>query len=360
MKILGKNLFIKKAKEKHKNKYDYSKVIYKNNYTKVKILCPIHGLFYQTPKIHYNHGCFKCSILQKVKNDFKELAIKIHKNKYNYSKVKYINRYLKISIICSKHGEFKQSPKSHLKGRGCPRCYHESPRYNTKGIDKFIEQANLIHNFKFDYSQSKYINNKKKLTIICKTHGKFKLTPASHLNGANCPDCSGYSKLNKKSFIKRARSVHGNKYNYSKVKYTKCYYKVSIICPKHGKFLQAAQDHLSGHGCAKCSRLISKSEIKWLNSIGVPNKPENRNVLIKINNKKYKVDGYYKGIVYEFYGDFWHGNPKVFDSNKINKITKLKYGQMYTSTLKRELLIKQAGYKVISIWEHDWKKLNKY
>ena len=126
---LTKEEFILKAKEIHDNKYDYSKVEYVNNKTKVCIICPTHGEFWIRPDMHLNgQGCKKCSNeknglkRRKTKEQFIEDAKQIHGNKYNYSKVEYINNRAKICVICPIHGEFWITPNNHLKGNGCKKC----------------------------------------------------------------------------------------------------------------------------------------------------------------------------------------------------------------------------------------------
>ena len=116
--------FVEEAKKIHGDKYDYSKVEYKNNKIKVCIICPIHGEFWQTPKKHLNfHGCPKCGGSNKLtNNDFINKSRLVHGDKYNYSKVNYINSNTKIHILCHKHGEFEQLPHDHLQGKGCPKC----------------------------------------------------------------------------------------------------------------------------------------------------------------------------------------------------------------------------------------------
>jgi len=116
------DVFIKEANLIHKNKYDYSKVEYKNNGSKVKIICPIHGEFFQRPSDHLSgHGCVACA-KRLTLHQFIKKSKKIHKNKYDYSKVEYVNNKTKVKIICPEHGEFLQTPNSHLKGFGCTLC----------------------------------------------------------------------------------------------------------------------------------------------------------------------------------------------------------------------------------------------
>ena len=118
------DVFLKRANEIHDNKYDYSLVEYINAKTKIKIICPKHGIFEQTPGTHINqkHGCLKCQGQNKSSLEFIEECSKIHNNKYDYSLVEYINSIIKVKIICPVHGIFEQKPNDHRKGCGCPMC----------------------------------------------------------------------------------------------------------------------------------------------------------------------------------------------------------------------------------------------
>lgn len=131
--------FIQKAIEIHGNKYDYSKVEYKNNKTKVCIICPKHGEFWQIPNSHLNGSkCPKCSGKFLDKEYFIEKANKIHNNKYDYSKLVYLGNKTKVEIICSIHGSFWQTPNDHLDHCGCPEC-RKSKKLTT---ETFIKRAN--------------------------------------------------------------------------------------------------------------------------------------------------------------------------------------------------------------------------
>jgi hypothetical protein len=176
--------FINKANKVHANKYNYSSVEYINSRTKIKIICVEHGEFEQIPNNHLNgSGCYLCEKF-KAKNSFKYKASVIHANKYDYSLVNYINNKIKIKIICPKHGLFEQTPNDHLNGSGCYMCGNK-----LLNNDIFIERANKIHNYEFDYSLVNYINNKSNVDIICNKHGVFSQRVENHLNGAGCPEC---------------------------------------------------------------------------------------------------------------------------------------------------------------------------
>jgi hypothetical protein len=143
--------FIRRAKKVHGDKYDYSKVEYKGTHTKVCIICPIHGEFFQTPNNHlHGQGCLACGgRKQLTKEEFIQKAREVHGDKYDYSKVEYVNKNTKVKIICPIHGEFEQEPNSHLEGKGCPNCYHKTKKY------KF----NLLEEFESEYDFKAFLAN---------------------------------------------------------------------------------------------------------------------------------------------------------------------------------------------------------
>jgi hypothetical protein len=201
--------------------------------------------------------------LKLTNETFKERARQIHGNKYDYSKVEYgKNNKEKVCIICPEHGEFWQSPNGHLHGYGCPYCCR-----NKKITQKeFIEKVNSLYKGKYDFSQSVYVNTDTKVKCICQEHGEFWQTPHHLLKGVACERCGRESmseikiKKSAENFEKKAKKVHGDKYDYSKVKYTHNQNEVCIICPEHGEFWQKPSMHLFGHGCPICNS--SKLEMK--------------------------------------------------------------------------------------------------
>lgn len=158
---------------------------------------------------------------RKTTEEFIQEAKQIHGDKYDYSKVNYINAYTKVCIICSKHGEFWQCPHNHLSGAGCLKCAKDLQKQKfTIPKEIFIERANKVHKNKYDYSIINYINVKTHIDIICPIHGIFKQTPQHHLSGNGCPKCAHEARrLSQEEFIIQASTVHNNFYNYSKVQY---------------------------------------------------------------------------------------------------------------------------------------------
>ena len=282
--------FIEKANKIHNNKYNYSKFNYINAKTKSIIVCHEHGEFLQCTDGHLTgHGCKKCAVIdisnyhRKSNEIFIKEANEKHNNKYDYSKVNYINCKTNVVIICPDHGEFEQSPLIHINSHGCRKCgkiigsnkYKEYCINNQdklaevgakkikKTAYKFIEEANKKHNNKYDYSKVIYKKAIENVIIICQKHGEFEQTPNSHLCGSGCIKCSRIKNGQQRTkeagerFIKESNKKHNNKYDYSKFKYIKSDIKSIIICPEHGEFEQTPNKHLQG-GCMKCGLILLK------------------------------------------------------------------------------------------------------
>lgn len=205
--------------------------------------------------------------------NFVESACIIHGNKYNYSNVEYINNKTKVCIICPEHGEFWQIPKEHLKGCGCPECgLKRRATLRSKGAEKFIKEACAIHGDRYGYSKVEYKNANTPVTIICPIHGEFSIRPSNHLKGQGCRKCANllsgsYQKSNTEDFINKSIKIHGDKYDYSNVNYINNRVKINIICPIHGEFIQKPLDHLHGCGCPKCGKVFGISEKKVLEAL---------------------------------------------------------------------------------------------
>ena len=183
-------------------------------------------------------------------------------DKYDLSKVNYVSSKDKVTLVCPIHGEFSSLPHNLLGNKGCPHCGHKkATSKNLSSLNDIIRKANEIHKYKYDYSLiTEYKNNRIKYPIIChekdkngKEHGVFYQDFGHHINRKHgCPHCSGNAKRTLESFIEDARKVHGDKYDYSKSEYNGTHKPLMIICPIHGEFLQAPNDHLHGQGCPKC------------------------------------------------------------------------------------------------------------
>lgn len=189
--------------------------------------------------------------------EFIKRAKEVHGDKYDYSKVEYINSSTKVCIICPIHGEFWQVPFSHLRGIGCEWC----GGHGRLTFSEFIKKGTKVHDGKYDYSKVEYINASTKVCIICPEHGEFWQKPVYHVSGRGCPICGGNQKFTTEKFIEKARKIKGDKYDYSKVNYVNAHTKVCIICPIHGEFWQEPDNHYR-FGCQCCKRSSLEESVK--------------------------------------------------------------------------------------------------
>lgn len=274
MKIDRSKRFIEKAKEIHSDKYDYSKVEYVNAHTKVCIICPKHGEFWVVPNAHLNSvGCPGCSSNKKMNTEaFIKRAKEIYGDKYDYSKVEYKNARTPVCIVKLDGSEFWQTPDNHLRADRYDKPKNPIVRVTT---EDFVDKAKEVHRGKYDYSKVEYINSKNKVCIICPEHGEFWIRPNNHLLGQGCPVCGELKRRESKKtslddWVDAANHIHNSKYDYSKVEYVNNRTKVCIVCPKHGEFWQTPSSHLSGKGCPICRESeLEKEIIKLLNEEGI-------------------------------------------------------------------------------------------
>lgn len=339
------SLFVNKATHFHKGHYKYPNQTFTKIKDKYKIICPVHGEFYQSGTAHLKGGCNKCGYDFKnakqrdSKEEFILKSIGKHGEKYNYSKVDYFNSQSKVIIICPDHGEFEIKANNHSsQGQGCPTCsrleaqknirlgwievkerletqWGNSLEYDAKSYVAYTEKMRVkcvihgwfekaphtldygsgckecgyasgaeknfipfsetikefkkIHGNKYEYDKNTYEGASGGITILCKKHGEFHQGVQSHKNGAQCPRCihelnGERAKLSKEEFIKRANFEHGQIYNYDKVNWIDQHSDVTIVCPKHGDFIQKPREHYRGSGCTTCNASRGERKIKIL------------------------------------------------------------------------------------------------
>jgi len=354
--------WVEKANKIFNNKYEYITQYKKDKYQFLEIKCKDHGIFHKKVQNHIlkEQGCPQCTKPSKLTNEiFINRSKEIHKDIFDYSLVEYKTQNTKVKIKCKENHIFEQTPKNHMNGQGCPSCFK---------IDGtlFIKKAKEIHGEKYNYDKVKYVSKAFEIIITCNEHGDFEQTPSSHLRGRGCYKCSNLIR-NTKDFVEKASKIHNNIYDYSKVNYENAKNKITITCKIHGDFKQSPNDHISGCGCRKCNLYgSSKIAIEWLESI-----MKKENIFIQhannigekqviINDKTYKFDGYCEktNTVYEFHGSYYHGDPKFYNKNDFNVISKKTFGELYLETMNREKNITKVGYNLITVWENDyWKDL---
>ena len=364
--------FIIKANLKHDNKFNYDLVEYVNSLTKIKIKCPDSHIFEQTPSHHLNgDGCRRCRGYYRTQEDFETESKEIFPSMFDYSKTKFIDMSTPVILICSRKHEFTTIPTVHFRESskgGCIECAHiEIALKNAYTQEQWIKLAITKHGGAYLYDKVKYINSQTNVHIICSEHGEFKQTPASHLSGQGCPKCAIkrcaelklYTEADIEEAFANARIIHNKRYEYLKIFRNKGYLMIELKCPTHGIISQRLNHHLHGHGCIKCTPQYSKQQIEWLQYCSIAHSgiqhAENSGEY-RIPETGFLADGFHAetNTVYEYQGDFWHGNPLVFNHSDINPRTGTTYRFLYERTQKKIEKIKSLGYKVIEIWERDW------
>ena len=191
---------------------------------------------------------------KKTTEQFIKEVKEVHGDRYDYSKLEYTNNKSKVLIICREHGESYVGAIEHLKGANCYKCGKEAMASKCrKTKETFIQESVEKHSNKYDYSKVEYKNNRTKVVITCPIHGGFEKTPDKHLAGSGCRKCEIERRtLSNNDFIERCTIIHSGKYNYDNVEYVHSNSYVNIICPLHGEYKQKAKNHLIGHGCKKC------------------------------------------------------------------------------------------------------------
>jgi hypothetical protein len=263
--------FIADAHKLHGEAYDYSATVYVSAKAKVSIICRAHGPFLQEASSHLSGaGCPKCwgekkanihaQTLELRHRTFLEKAVEIHKDVYDYSGAFYKNHNSPLQIICKTHGPFFQRPAVHLRGGGCPTCAAKLiGRARRSSTERFVCQANVVHDNYFDYSSVLYKTTHEPVVIICPDHGPFEQRPSNHLQGAGCPICAGLHRgQERKEFralnlLEDFQAAHGDRYDYSRVVYVDSRTKVEIRCPAHDKFFVTPANHLQGIRCKECA-----------------------------------------------------------------------------------------------------------
>lgn len=365
---LTSEIFINRAKLEHGDIYNYDKVNYSNMNVKVTIVCKLHGEFIQIPSNHLaGKGCPHCADenrhLSRVTNtsQFVKKANKKHNNFYQYNNVNYIDNIAKVIITCPIHGNFLQSPNIHLTGSGCQICGLEKSKTGCiKSTQQFINDANKIHDYFYSYDKLLYINSFTEIQIICPLHGDFFQLACHHIAGNGCQKCAieKTSKANThttQEFIQQAKKIHFNIYTYDNAQYVNNSTKIKIACRTHGDFEQTPQSHLNGAGCAQCCTRFttSKGSLIWLTYLESILKIK----IIKeyiIPDTRFFADGFHKetNTIYEFYGDYFHGNP---NAKHVRSTDGFDTQKAFNRTKQRENKLQKLGYNLITIWESDFK-----
>jgi hypothetical protein len=302
--------------------------------------------------------------MRKTIEQFIKEAKEIHGETYLYNNTIYTTAHNKCIITCKIHGDFQQTPNSHItKKFGCKKCGRNRCSDIQKiGLEEFIKRANIKHNGKYDYSLiTNYKNNSELVEIICPNNHIFKQSPYEHTIGSGCSKCIGYFKTNS-DIIKEFKEAHGDKYIYNKVNYMDSRTLVIITCKIHGDFKQNPYDHSVGHGCSKCNTLGKVMEPKLYKKIKDTFK--NNKVISNYNPNwlgKQSLDIYiedyniaieYQGIQHFKPTQFFGGKKSFFiqenNDTRKRKLCEENGCKLFYFTYKKNHIPKEYEHKVYS------------
>ena len=318
----------------HNGKYVYDWDSYTNNHAYLKISCPTHGAFQQTPVNHARgNGCPECAkdaarAKAKTQSQFlAELAAIYTDDRLDFSKVQYVNDSTKVLVTCKEHGDWWTVPRRLLIGMNCSACkkrvHVEKEKFDVSALttEEFIRRAKKIHGDAYSYDITNYVNKRTKVSIRCAIHGVFQQTPTNHLAGKGCSKCY----LEQLTFsvdtvVKRFKRVHGERYNYDKVIYVNGDTPVVITCSKHGDFEQTPYFHAKGNGCPSCSTRVSQPETDIYNHL-VANYSGKvvRNTRSVIEG--YEIDLYLPELklAIEYCGLYWHSETQIGKTYRLSR-----------------------------------------
>jgi G:T-mismatch repair DNA endonuclease (very short patch repair protein) len=285
--------------------------------------------------------------------------------RYDFSNASYKGALVPMTgIVCYKHGVFQQySAQFRKDGAGCPECGEEK-RVEARRMDptEFLARAEIVHPGRFDYSKTSYINMTTKVTVTCRKHGDFKISPIKLVHGAQgCPTCgaalrgirvtdinpgsaAGAVSIAKhaKTYVSKAKKVHGDRYSYDNTVYSGAKNKVTIRCAKHGDFQQIAEHHIKrGQGCPRCGQKSAPEDAvaAYLSTLTTVMQRDRTIIAPK------ELDIYLPEhkLAVEFCGMYWHSHGDKDDERK----NKQRHAQKYQ-------LCAAKGIRLITLYETEW------
>ena len=285
---------------------------------------------------------------------------------FAYDATQYKGMYSPLEFECTQcRHVFTKRPTTLLQQKhGCPKCaYRRISEAQVRSSVEFFRLAREVWGDRYTYHpriDQKYGN----ADLISRTCNVCNVTQdqiiPSLLGDNGCSICSQKKKHTKESFIAKSEAIWGKgKFDYTLVTNVSNNVPVTLKCTEGHTFQCSPSNHFTRGNCPRCSRkkFISAGETEWLNSLMIPN--DNRNIWLNVNGQKFNVDALINGTVYEYYGDYWHGNTKRFDPQMINAYSGLTMQELHEHTVEREQLLRDGGYVVISMWESDWMTLRK-
>ena len=355
--------FIRRCIETHGSDYDYGKTVYLGGKKKVTIKHIECGTESQVLADNHRRGARCPACFGKPKwttSKFIEEATKIHGNDYDYSNSVYTGALTPLQIGCNNCGYvFHSSPLNHIHAKsGCGKCWYLSTRDSWESI---LKRFKSLHGDRYCYDKFEYVNSSLKSTIKCNNcNTEFQQTSHAHtssrkINHGGCPnECYGKKRVTQEEFVHRSLETHElDKYSYHETAYVHSLEPVKIWCNTCNMFFeQQAYAHMTGSNCRRCiiAKTKSNSELAWLDGLGIVQRQ------VHIPGTKFHADGFHNNTIYEFYGDYWHGNPRIYSSDYYNHRSKDTMGNLYTRTLTRHNKLLSIGYDVRFVWESDYDK----
>lgn len=261
-------------------------------------------------------------------------------------------------LICAHH--WFTSPENIIRNNnGCSKCVYNRKRlYYT---DELISQELKLRNLDFTFSTIHDKPASSKVWWTCSKGHKTSRSISEMLRyQQGCKQCHSEQS---KTFVRLSildlpttRQIQALNYNEGTKALEKLKWKCLICSTAWTAHITGVIYH--GSGCIKCAKKsYSPKSIRWLQSISSNIQHALNGGEAVLPNIKFRADGYdpLTNTVYEFLGDYWHGNPARFPTNKQHpQLTKKTFGQLYEKTLNRLKQLEQAGYNVVYIWERDW------
>lgn len=325
--------FIKLMYKNWGDEFDFSTVKYIDSNTPIEFKCKNGHILRRTPRNVSSSIKPVCDFCQNILipinfDDFKEKAKRVHNNKYNYDNVLYVNFSTKINITCFNHGLFSQTPRSHLSGHGCPTCSGTKKINHHEFINRISNEYKKI----YDLNKCIYINAKTPVIIICNKHGGFSKFAQQIYKGDGCPKCTLENLPAKRNFLAKAVLVHGQTLDFSKANYISAREKITVSCKKHGDFFITPNHILNGKGCPLCKASHGERKIMiFLKNQNIKYQrehtfPDCRN--IKLLRFDFYLPEYQTCIEYDGFGHYTnHYGEKSLRKIQFNDKIKNKYCQ---------------------------------
>lgn len=288
---------------------------------------------------------------------------------YGYDKFVYVDSRTKGTITCPAHGDFEQAPGQHILGTGCKACgWLRTGQSRQSTREAYIAKAKLVHpDAGYTYDRLVYVEARSKGVITCPVHGDFEQKLANHLTGNGCPVCADEQRAKAHrttlaAFIASAKAAHsGAGYGYDKFVYVNARTPGIITCsiPTHRDFSQTPDNHLRGQGCPGCAGRISRPCTAWLDDLGVL--VREHTIRLPGRRKEVVADGYDPATdtVYEFRGDYYHGNPAMHAPDEwVSQSKRITFGQWNARSERKLADLRRAGFNVVTIWESEFRAAN--